>query len=129
MSGIVGEVRVHLEDELVAVIYRPVEPGDIRGPEAQFAGPMDDVDPRVGGRELVGKRSGPVRRAVVDDEHLESRVLSQYLRHDRGEIVALVVGRDNDESATHGRASAPARSRPRADRRVRTARPGPTRAG
>ncbi len=106
MPWIVGEIGVHLEGQVVAVIDRPMEPGNVRGPEAQLAGPMDDVDPRVRGRQLVGERAGPVRGAVVDDEHLEPRVLRQDLRDDGGQIVALVVGRDDDQCALSHRPSA-----------------------
>ena len=63
-----------------------------------FAGAMEDVDARLGGRELVGKLAGAVGRIVVNDEHLErGRGQLADAGEQRFEIVEFVVGWDDNK--------------------------------
>ena len=56
-------------------------------------GPVQDLDPLLGGGNPVGDLPGPVGRVVVDDE--DPRVLGQ-LREDGGDegldVLGLVIG-------------------------------------
>src|SRR5688500_15417558 len=52
------------------------------------------------GRELVGQLTGAIRRAIVDDEQL-CRSVGEHRLGDNRQIVALVVGRYQHQSA-HG---------------------------
>ena len=63
-----GEVGVHLEDQLGAAGEGRAEAGDVGGAEAFLARPVQDVDALVLGGEPVGDLAGPVGRAVVDDQ-------------------------------------------------------------
>ncbi len=60
--GIVTEVGVHLEDELVVPLQRPAEPGQIGLAQPRLPGPVQDVDPRLRRRHLR-RPSGRCRRA------------------------------------------------------------------
>ena len=97
MARVVGEVGVHLEHVLVVALQRPLEPGDVGRAKAHLARAMEDVDSGVGARELIGDHAGPVGRVVVDDQHVEPRVLLQNLRHDLGQVHRFVVRRDDDQ--------------------------------
>ena len=99
-AGIVREVGVHLEDVLVIALERPAEAGDVGGAQAHLPAP-------AGGGErassaammLVDDLPRPVRRAVVDDQHVERRILREDRRNQAGNVVAFVVGRDDHEGA------------------------------
>lgn len=58
--GVVGEVAIHFEDELVVLFESPFESGAIGAAEAGFGGAVEDVDGGVGGGELVGELAGSV---------------------------------------------------------------------
>src|SRR5262249_17061766 len=60
---------------------------------------MQDMDPRVGDRELVGDLAGTVRTGVVSDQQVRFRHGLQHSSDDRLDVVAFVVGRDDDEYA------------------------------
>src|SRR5690606_32013974 len=47
MRRIVGEVRVHLEEVLVAALEAPAEALEVGGAEPELASPVEDVDARV----------------------------------------------------------------------------------
>jgi hypothetical protein len=66
----VAEVGVHLADAFVAAFEGEAEAGQVGGAEALLALAVQHVDARIGGGEAVGDRTGAVRRAVVDDEHV-----------------------------------------------------------
>ena len=100
------EVGVHLEDEVVAVLERPLEPGDVRPSQAILRHPVQHVHPRLVRRELVGQLPGAVGRVVVHHQDLEARVLQQDRGDDLREVLALVVGGDDDERALRHPASA-----------------------
>jgi hypothetical protein len=58
-----------------------------------------DEDPGVGARQAVGDRTGPVGRAVVDDEERRAGGRRENGRGDRREILGLVVGGQDDPGA------------------------------
>ena len=71
VARIVGKVAVHLEDPLRAHLQRAVEPGEVGGAEALLPLPVQHVDALVGAGEAVRDLPGPVRRVVVDNEHVQ----------------------------------------------------------
>src|SRR5690606_15739865 len=96
---VVGEVRVHLEEEVVAALEAPAEPLEIRGAEAELACAVNHVDARTLPREGVCHFAGAVGRGVVDDQDIEALVLFEDHGHDTRQVVPLVVCRNDDESA------------------------------
>jgi hypothetical protein len=64
---------------------------------------MEDLDPWVGGRELVRQLAGAVRGAVVDDQQVGLREDLEDGGRDGGQVLPLVVGRQNDPDAAPGR--------------------------
>src|SRR5690606_3860017 len=84
---------------LVAALEGPAEALEVGRAEPELAAPVEDVDPRVFRRELVGDRAGAVGRGVVDDEDVESRVLCEDHWDETGQVLPLVVGRDDDQAA------------------------------
>jgi hypothetical protein len=92
----VGEVGVHLQDEVGAAVEGAAEARQVGRAEAFLAGPVEDLDARVGGREAVGDTAGAVGRVVVDDEDpgVGGQVRAGRL-HDRGDVRRLVVGRED----------------------------------
>jgi hypothetical protein len=99
----VAEISVHLDDghraRLVEHAPEAVAVGD---PEPLLAGPVEDLDPRVGGRQLVGQLAGSVRGAVVDDEQVGLREGLEDGGRDGRQVLPLVVGRQNDPDAATG---------------------------
>ena len=93
-----GEVAVHLEHELRAVVQRATEPGQVRGAQPPLGRPVEDGHPPTPGGEPVGERSGTVGGVVVDHEHaiVGAEPLEQRGDH-RLEVLALVVRRQADQ--------------------------------
>ena len=61
------------------------------------AGPVQDADARIGGRQVVGEPPGSVRRIVVDDQHVGVTGLFVNGSNERFQVVALVIRRQRDE--------------------------------
>src|SRR5690606_37388071 len=95
----VGEVRIHLEEVRVAAFEAPAEALEVRGAEPELAAPVEHVDPWVFCGEAVCDLAGAVRRCVVDDEDVEPRGLREDHGDETGQVLALVVGRNNDQAA------------------------------
>ena len=57
------------------------------------------MDAWRGCRKLVSQLTGAVRRVIVDDQHFNSRILTENGRDDEREIDPLVIGWDDDEKA------------------------------
>ena len=97
------EVRVHLYDEVGRQRERPPEALLVRRTDAEPGTVVDEVDPRVGGGERLDRRRRAVGRVVVDHQDI-----AVGGRADGGDelrnVLALVVGRDDDDRARHGRA-------------------------
>ena len=96
---VVRPVRVHLAHEVGTPLgKRTLKAVDVRAPEAAPAGAVHDVHPA--GKLLgqpIGDRTCPVRRPVVDDHHRAVRE-RQHGADEFGQVVALVVGRDDGEN-------------------------------
>src|SRR6266704_653686 len=85
-----------LDEHAVPAGQAPAEAGDVRGAETRLARAMQHMDVRIAGRELVGDLASAVRAVVVDDEHVSGGNGGSDPAHDRLDVVALVVGRDDD---------------------------------
>ena len=72
-----------------------------RGPAC---GPMLHVHARVGRREPVREVAGPVGRAVVDDQQHGAGERLEDRRRDPGQVVGLVIGRQDHPAARPQRA-------------------------
>ena len=81
-----AEVGVHLEDQVVPVLERPAEAREVGLPQPGLARPVQHVDPRLGGGQLVGQLAGAVGRIVVHDQHVELGILLQDLGHDERQV-------------------------------------------
>ena len=107
--GVVGEIGIHLEDEIVGPLQRPAKPRQVGLPQPVLGRPVQHVNPRSGGRELVGQLAGAVGGIVVHHQDLDPRVLLQNGRHDEREVDALVIGGNDDEDPlSHGADEGPA---------------------
>jgi hypothetical protein len=63
---------------------------------------MEHLDPRVGCRQLVGQLAGAVRGPIVDDEETGFRQGVEDGPGDAGQVLALVIGRQDDPDAAPG---------------------------
>ena len=98
----VAAVRVHLDDELGALVERRRHPGDIRASEAVLVRTVEDAHaPASAGvvllGQVVGQLSGAVRAGVVDDLQVQTRQRQGHhqVRHP-GEVRRLVVRGHDD---------------------------------
>ena len=100
--GVVGKVRVHLEDVVVAPVQGPFEPRQVGRAEAELAAPFQQMEP-FGEFPLqpLHDGGGAVRRAVVDDEDVKTTGKGEHLADDRFDVLLLVVGRYDDDFAVH----------------------------
>ena len=83
---------------VVVARERPQEALDVRRPQAAFAVAVHDVD--AAARRRASRSAmlpGAVGRVVVDDQHVEVGGLAQNGRHDGLDVLALVVGGQDDE--------------------------------
>ena len=107
MTRVVREVGVHLADDVDRLVNRALDAVDVRAAEPASIGPVHDVDAaRMLAREVVRDLAGAVRRLVVHDEHADVGLLQQALDQ-RRQVLALVVGRDDDERARRRHRAAP----------------------
>ena len=91
------EVGVHLEHVLGALRQRVAEPRDVGRTEPELARPLEQVDAGIGGLALQDQRAGAVGRVVVDDQHVQPERQRQQLVQQAADVVAFVVGGDDDE--------------------------------
>ena len=80
----VAEVGVEVEEQVVAVLDGEAHGREDGRAQAELAGAVDDVDPRVGGGQLVGERAGAVGRVVVDDQDVGVRAGARGSRRRAG---------------------------------------------
>jgi hypothetical protein len=99
----VAEIGIHLDDgHRARLVEHAPEAVAVRDPQPLLAGAVEDLDPWVGGRQLVGQLAGPVRGAVVDDEQVGLREGLENGARDGGQVLPLVVGWQNDPDAAPG---------------------------
>jgi hypothetical protein len=99
----VGEVGVHLEDQLGPGVKGAAKTGDVGGAESLLAGTVQHLDVVVPGGEPIGDQAGAVGTCVVDDEDAprSGQVLAR--RVDEGlEVVGLVIGRQDQPDVARG---------------------------
>ncbi len=70
VDGIVREIGVHLEDEVVALLDGVMEASDIRGSQAHLAGAMQHVNGAIARGQFVGDFAGAIGRIIVDDKEV-----------------------------------------------------------
>ena len=98
--GLVGKVGIHLDDKISAERQRALKALDISGTQALFFRAMQNVEPAFVCRFFAQRFSDfsrAIRRAVVDDQQVKIRdVEREERRHDARDVLALVVGWQND---------------------------------
>ena len=97
--GIVGEIRVHLDEGLVAALEAPGETVPIGAAEPELGGPRQDVQLTQPLREVCGYLGRPVRAAVVDDEDPRIRQGLADSFEDALDCGSFVEGRQHNEDA------------------------------
>ena len=85
------------KQQVVVVGHGVPHRGDDGGAEAELAGPVQGLDPRVVRGQFVDHAAGPVRRVVVDDQDVGLGGVAMDLLDQPGNIVALVVRGHGDE--------------------------------
>jgi len=99
IGGVVLSVRVHRDDEFARGLF---DAGVERRALSEVARQQHADDFLVFGRQVQDGLPRPVRAAVVDDDHLDRPVdgvvveHSQYLGDEVGDVVRLVVRREDD---------------------------------
>ena len=93
------EVRVELHEPRVAALKRVAVAVNEAAPVAARARPTEHGEARVRAEQFFGVSSSPVRRVVVNEHHIRAGRDLQKLRDERGHVLALVVGRHDDERA------------------------------
>ena len=95
-----GEVRVHLDHQLGALVERLAEAGDVGAAEPLFVRAVQHFHVRVPLRQPVGEAPGPVGRVVVNDQdHVLGRSVCEHRAsgsHQRFQVLQFVVGGYDD---------------------------------
>ena len=95
---VVRKIAIHFKNEFVIVFQCPFETGDVRAAQTIFLRLMKNVDWRMLRRESVRNFGRAIRRFAVHDQQFHLHRQSQKPLHQREEIVALVIGGDDDQS-------------------------------
>ena len=95
--GIVGEVGVHLDHIVVAMLEAPLEAGEVGGAEAEFAFALLDEE-AVGEflHETLDDVGSAVGGVVLDDEHVELLREGEDLANDFLDVLLLIIGGSDD---------------------------------
>ncbi len=104
-ARVVDHVRVREEQDRPVRLPR-AEPQGVRlaEPARRRISPRDDPQTGVFARERLQDRPRPIRRAVVDDEDFEVRIVLRELRPDGGGDRPLLVARRDDDRDSRRRA-------------------------
>jgi len=105
MGRVVGEVGVHFEDEVVSTAESESEACDVCGTEPEFLLAVENPEARFAARDLIREISRSIGRGVIDDEDIEGGVRREDRGDESGEVVPLIIRRDDDESARHASVS------------------------
>jgi hypothetical protein len=97
---VVREVGVHLADQIdVSLCHGTLQAVDVRAPQAAGTGAMHHLEASWElHREPIGDLPGTIGRGVVDDHHPEALV-REHAADQGGQVLAFVVGRDDDQDA------------------------------
>jgi hypothetical protein len=99
----VAEVGVHLDDGRgFRLVEHAAKAVAIRDPEPFLPGAVQDLDPGVGRCQLVGQLSRAVRGPIIDDQQPRLGQGIEDRRRDAGQVLPLVVGRQDDPDAASG---------------------------
>jgi len=103
LFGLVRSVGVHLDKDVIALVERRREPGEVGRAQPFLALSMKDPDVVILGRQLIRDGAGAVRGAVVQNKDVGLGHSLAQPRHDQWEVLAFVVGRDqHDDRANRG---------------------------
>ena len=97
----VREVRIHLYDDVCFEAQRLREPCLVGGTEALLLWAVQDVEARLVLGELFRELAGSVWRIVIDDQDLDARILGEDARDEIRQVFDLIVGGNDDDTATH----------------------------
>ena len=96
-SGIVRQIAIHLEDELIVSLQGPLERLTICPPKTILFLLMEHVHAWIFGGNFVRQLSRAVGRVAIHHQQFDFRGMAhEPLDNDR-EIILLVVSRDDDE--------------------------------
>ncbi|EGJ78712.1 putative glycosyl transferase [Streptomyces sp. Tu6071] len=104
LLGLVRAVRVHLDEDVEAVVEAPGETGEVGGAEPFLALAVQHLDVVVLGGESVGERARAVRAVVVRDEDVRRGHRLARPADDRPDVLRLVVRRDDHQCLAQWRA-------------------------
>ncbi len=110
-TRIVGEVGVHLDEHVVAVLHAPDEPGPVGAAQTGLAGAGDEMDVGQFGRHALDDVAGPVGAPVVDDQHPGFGQRFGDAVQDPLDVLGLVICRNDDQGPHpgHSRGTKPPR--------------------
>src|SRR2546430_17495226 len=87
------------------MLDRPLKPGQVGRTETQLLWASMYVNTMIRGDDSVDYLAGAVGRSVIDHKTFEPLVLCEDRLDEAADILALVIGRNNDERSNvrHGR--------------------------
>jgi hypothetical protein len=92
-----AEVGVHVDEQIVIVLQSVAHAGQDGRAQAELAGAVQDVDARVGRRQLIRQRASAVGRIVINDQHVGGGHGGVDLPKQGRQVVALLVSGDGDQ--------------------------------
>ena len=101
LLGLVRAVGVHLDRGVVALVEGDRETGEVGLAEALLARAVHDPHLRVARGQAVGEVARAVGRVVVEDDDVGRGDAGTHARHDPGQVLPLVVGRDEHGHLGH----------------------------
>ena len=98
VAGVVGEIGIHLADEIVPLRQREPKTGDVGRTQTLLACALHQVQPiRKGGLSGTDFFTGAVGRTVVHDQERRTFRKRHDQFDDRVDVLRFVVGRRDDE--------------------------------
>jgi len=92
-----GKIRIHFNKIVSSHIESRFETGTVRRSQAKLARTMYDLDPFIVFRQIIGYRAGSVRGVVINKQNLYGGMLRKNLASKPDNVVAFVIGRDDDD--------------------------------
>src|ERR1051325_4406576 len=96
-----GEVAVHGHQSRIPAVVGPRDPLEVSAANALFARAMDHRDPSVGLRQTVEHFASAIRRIVVNEQKLPARIQREDEFADLLDVLAFIVGRDENQRGVH----------------------------
>jgi hypothetical protein len=107
----VGEVDVHLHDDVRTPVQRDAEAVAVRVSQARFGRPVQHLDIAQLPADPLGDGAGAILAAVVADDHPRSGELEPGCPEERLDVLCLLVRR-HDQGDTKPRAGSTTRTTP-----------------